>query len=330
LAPQTHSDRTLWRPTRVRKGGRSGRGTDLKSDREGTQDDHKRTQDYDDPELLAAAADARVRTIRVAASLNGLPSFHLSPGQSLTIAGPLATLRFAEGQAQSIATAAYLLARPIASPAVCLSSRVPTWTVCATAALSRPKVPTIWCSTTGAQSTTGSLTTKSPPTGRGVGFVNFGIVNRLQANAAIETFGQGARGFNVYTGTVNTAEFERVVTHADGAVGIQISHPVGGLLFAAGSRPTAEPATPWSRASFSGFRPLRSASSPAAQPERLASQAGLSPMVKVSPRSSCMGSRLSLGYGRFYGGGRRVRQNLDSVPTASPDAAERGQGKGRP
>ncbi|WP_454689805.1 hypothetical protein [Achromobacter aloeverae] len=50
---------------------------------------------------------------------------------------------------------------------------------------------------------------------------------RLRVNAAIETFGQGARGFNVYTSTVQSAEFERVVTHADGAVGIQISQPVG-------------------------------------------------------------------------------------------------------
>jgi hypothetical protein len=32
--------------------------------------------------------------------------------------------------------------------------------------------------------------------------VNFGTVNSLQVNAPIETFGQGARGFNVYTGTV--------------------------------------------------------------------------------------------------------------------------------
>jgi len=63
----------------------------------------------------------------------------------------------------------------------------------------------------------------------GIGFVNFGTINRLQANAVIETFGQGARGFNVYAGTVNTAEFERIVTHADGAVGIQISQPIGEL-----------------------------------------------------------------------------------------------------
>jgi hypothetical protein len=63
----------------------------------------------------------------------------------------------------------------------------------------------------------------------GIGFVNFGIVNELKVNAPIETFGQGARGFNVYTGTVNAAEFDRVVTHGDGAVGIQISQPIGRL-----------------------------------------------------------------------------------------------------
>lgn len=63
----------------------------------------------------------------------------------------------------------------------------------------------------------------------GIGFVNFGTVNVLQVNAPIETFGQGARGFNVYTGTVHSAEFERIVTHADGAVGIQISQPVGAI-----------------------------------------------------------------------------------------------------
>jgi hypothetical protein len=61
----------------------------------------------------------------------------------------------------------------------------------------------------------------------GIGFVNFGTVNMLAVDAPIETFGQGARGFNVYTGTVNSAKFERIVTHADGAVGIQISQPVG-------------------------------------------------------------------------------------------------------
>jgi hypothetical protein len=61
----------------------------------------------------------------------------------------------------------------------------------------------------------------------GIGFVNFGAINRLRVNAPIETFGQGARGFNVYAGKVDVAEFERVITHADGAVGVQISQPVG-------------------------------------------------------------------------------------------------------
>lgn len=64
----------------------------------------------------------------------------------------------------------------------------------------------------------------------GIGFVNFGTVNDLRVNASIETFGQGARGFNVYTGTVNRAEFECIVTRGDGAVGIQISQPVGSIV----------------------------------------------------------------------------------------------------
>lgn len=63
----------------------------------------------------------------------------------------------------------------------------------------------------------------------GIGFVNFGTINRLEVNAVIETFGGGARGFNVYAGTVQAAVFERVVTHADGAVGIQLSQPVGDI-----------------------------------------------------------------------------------------------------
>ncbi len=60
-----------------------------------------------------------------------------------------------------------------------------------------------------------------------IGFVNFGIIETLRVQAPIETFGVGARGFNVYAGTVHDAEFERIVTHADGAVGLQISQPVG-------------------------------------------------------------------------------------------------------
>ncbi len=60
-----------------------------------------------------------------------------------------------------------------------------------------------------------------------IGFVNFGDLGLLRVDGIIETFGVGARGFNVYAGTLREAEFERVVTRADGAVGIQISRPVG-------------------------------------------------------------------------------------------------------
>ena len=68
----------------------------------------------------------------------------------------------------------------------------------------------------------------------GIGFVNVGIVNELRVDAPIETFGQGARGFNVYTGTVTDAEFDRVITHGEGAVGIQISQPIGRLALRRG------------------------------------------------------------------------------------------------
>lgn len=76
-------------------------------------------------------------------------------------------------------------------------------------------------------------TADAPVTSRGpsgIGFVNFGVVNELRINKPIETFGQGARGFNVYTGTVHHAEFDRVVTRGDGAVGVQISQPVGRII----------------------------------------------------------------------------------------------------
>jgi hypothetical protein len=75
------------------------------------------------------------------------------------------------------------------------------------------------------------ITTHGPS---GVGFVNFGTIDKLLVDAPIETFGHGARGFNVYTGTVRIGEFDRIVTHADGAVGVQISQPVGTLVFRRG------------------------------------------------------------------------------------------------
>jgi hypothetical protein len=70
------------------------------------------------------------------------------------------------------------------------------------------------------------ITTLGPS---GIGFVNFGVTRTLELEAPIETFGKGARGFNIYAGTVETANFDRIVTHADGAVGLQISQPAGAI-----------------------------------------------------------------------------------------------------
>jgi hypothetical protein len=39
----------------------------------------------------------------------------------------------------------------------------------------------------------------------------------------VTTYGSGARGFNVYDGSLDSARFESIMTHADGAVGIQVS-----------------------------------------------------------------------------------------------------------
>ena len=63
-----------------------------------------------------------------------------------------------------------------------------------------------------------------------IGFVNFGSIRDLRMGAPIKTFGRGARGFNVYSGTVERAEFDRIVTHADGAAGVQISQPIGTMI----------------------------------------------------------------------------------------------------
>ncbi|MGB9428911.1 MAG: hypothetical protein WCC11_03385 [Gammaproteobacteria bacterium] len=68
----------------------------------------------------------------------------------------------------------------------------------------------------------------------GIGFVNFGTIDELRVRALIETFGLGARGFNEYTGYIESAEFDRIVTHADAGVGVQISRPVGRLIIRRG------------------------------------------------------------------------------------------------
>lgn len=57
----------------------------------------------------------------------------------------------------------------------------------------------------------------------GIGFVNFGILDRLDVQAPVTTYGVGARGFNVYDGSLSRASFQSISTHADGAVAVQVS-----------------------------------------------------------------------------------------------------------
>ncbi len=64
----------------------------------------------------------------------------------------------------------------------------------------------------------------------GIGFVNFGTTRTFRALRPVETFGLGARGFNAYDGRIETAEFERIETHANAGVGVQISRPIGHLI----------------------------------------------------------------------------------------------------
>lgn len=57
----------------------------------------------------------------------------------------------------------------------------------------------------------------------GIGFVQFGELGSLRVESPIETFGKGARGFNLYAGSLREACFHSITTHADGGVGIQVS-----------------------------------------------------------------------------------------------------------
>jgi hypothetical protein len=81
----------------------------------------------------------------------------------------------------------------------------------------------------------------------GVGFVNFGIVHELKVNAPIETFGQGDRGFNVYSGTVNLAEFDRVTITLTAQLVSRLANRSAGLSCGVASRHSAAPALHWSR-----------------------------------------------------------------------------------
>ena len=60
----------------------------------------------------------------------------------------------------------------------------------------------------------------------GIGFVNFGQLERLDVRAPVQTFGTGARGFNVYDGSLDHASFESIATHGDGSTGVQVSKPL--------------------------------------------------------------------------------------------------------
>jgi hypothetical protein len=64
----------------------------------------------------------------------------------------------------------------------------------------------------------------------GIGFVNFGNIGQLRLDAPCETYGAGARAFDVYTGSIGSAEFESLVTHGAGSIGAQISRPIGELI----------------------------------------------------------------------------------------------------
>ncbi|NIK79901.1 hypothetical protein FHS15_005075 [Paenibacillus castaneae] len=64
----------------------------------------------------------------------------------------------------------------------------------------------------------------------GIGFVNFNEIGTLRILSDIETYGIGARGFNLYDGSLEHAHFKRIVTHANAAVGIQVSRPLGMLV----------------------------------------------------------------------------------------------------
>ena len=60
----------------------------------------------------------------------------------------------------------------------------------------------------------------------GIGFVNFSDIVTLEVRASIQTYGKGARGFNLYDGSLGEATFESIETHGDGSIGVQLSRPL--------------------------------------------------------------------------------------------------------
>lgn len=64
----------------------------------------------------------------------------------------------------------------------------------------------------------------------GIGFVNFGNIGTIDIQAPIVTEGKGARGFNLYDGSLNEGLFDSIKTTGDGSIGIQVSKPMGRLI----------------------------------------------------------------------------------------------------
>ena len=77
-----------------------------------------------------------------------------------------------------------------------------------------------------------SWTAAAPVTSEGpsgIGFVNFGDIGLLDVKAPLVTHGKGARGFNLYDGSLGEARFESIATTGDGSIGVQVSKPMGVL-----------------------------------------------------------------------------------------------------
>lgn len=62
----------------------------------------------------------------------------------------------------------------------------------------------------------------------GMGVVSFGLLEHLSV-ASVETFGNGARAYNVLTGTVHNTYFGWLRTHGNGASAILLTQPIGHL-----------------------------------------------------------------------------------------------------
>nr|WP_162933234.1 hypothetical protein [Corynebacterium lactis] len=64
----------------------------------------------------------------------------------------------------------------------------------------------------------------------GIGFVNFGDIRVIDIQAPIITEGKGARGFNLYDGSLDEGLFDSIKTTGDGSIGIQVSKPMNKLV----------------------------------------------------------------------------------------------------